>query len=354
MKALRENIIAKLLALIAVSVFIIPINATVAFAGTTTKIKHEPAQYFVPGYRIILSAEVKDKKGINLVRCYFKTPQQADYVFVAMESVGSRFKAILPAPNITTEAIDYLFLVVNGKNEVVRTSVFTIKGLKIDKVPAWQSIGSEGTITVSSELTEAQTVLPGFTDSITMDFVESAARFGYVAGLYNTAKMAEAGGASGIAQAASYAGGVALSTGGIGTLGWIGLGALVVGGGAAGAAALSGGGGGGDDDGGGGGTVVQQCSQVNLPGGDTPETRTINLGKKSGTFRFDYDTQNQEDRMRVIYQGSTLFDSGCVGTKGTRTQWISYSGSSSQITVSVEPNCYGGTGTAWEFTVFCP
>jgi hypothetical protein len=51
---------------------------------TTTKVKHKPIKYFVEGKRIRLDAEVQDKAGIELVRCYFKGKADADYVFVTM------------------------------------------------------------------------------------------------------------------------------------------------------------------------------------------------------------------------------------------------------------------------------
>jgi hypothetical protein len=68
--------------------------------------------------------------------------------------------------------------------------------------------------------------------------------------------------------------------------------------------------------------VAPPCNQQNIAGGDTPETRTIELGRSSGTFLFTYNTQNLEDRMLVLYEGRTLFDTGCVGTGTNRTQSI--------------------------------
>lgn len=101
--------------------------------------------------------------------------------------------------------------------------------------------------------------------------------------------------------------------------------------------------------------VARQCNEQNVAGGDIPDTRTIELGRTAGTFTFSYDTANIEDRMVVSYQGQPLFDSGCLGTDGTRTQTITYSGASTTITVQVTPNCLtGGSGTFWEFRVSCP
>ena len=98
--------------------------------------------------------------------------------------------------------------------------------------------------------------------------------------------------------------------------------------------------------------VVAQCSATQNAGGDTPDTRTIELGKPAGTFNFTYDTYFQQDRIIVRYQNSTLFDTGCVGASGTRA--LTYNGTSTSINVEVIPNCAGGTGTAWTYSVSCP
>ncbi len=96
---------------------------------------------------------------------------------------------------------------------------------------------------------------------------------------------------------------------------------------------------------------AEPCDARVVPGGNTPETRRIGLGRFSGRFDFWYDTYSQEDRMIVRYEGRTLFDTGCVGATGTRT--LAFSGRSSVVEVEVIPNCAGGFGTAWEFSVSC-
>ena len=98
--------------------------------------------------------------------------------------------------------------------------------------------------------------------------------------------------------------------------------------------------------------VVAQCSNTQNAGGDTPDTRTIELGKPAGTFNFTYETYAQEDQIVVRYQTTTLFDTGCVGANGTVP--LTYSGTSTSITVQVIPNCKGGSGTAWNYSVSCP
>jgi hypothetical protein len=97
------------------------------------------------------------------------------------------------------------------------------------------------------------------------------------------------------------------------------------------------------------------CNLLQVNGGDVAETRTIELGRSSGTFIFTYDTQDIPDQMVVRYGGTTLFDSGCVGTSGNRTQSIFFSGSTTTVTVAVMPNCTGRMDqTTWSFTVACP
>lgn len=100
--------------------------------------------------------------------------------------------------------------------------------------------------------------------------------------------------------------------------------------------------------------VLAQCSSTQNAGGDTPDTRTIELGKPAGTFDFSYETYSQQDQILVKYQGNTIFDTGCLGTNGTKTKTLTYNGSTTQIVVQVIPNCKGGSGTAWNYTVACP
>ncbi|MFH1081015.1 MAG: hypothetical protein V1766_12290, partial [Pseudomonadota bacterium] len=100
-------------------------------------------------------------------------------------------------------------------------------------------------------------------------------------------------------------------------------------------------------------TPTAQCNQQQVAGGDTADSRTIEMGKTSGTFRFYYNTYSQKDRIVLsCYGGSALYDTGCVGT--SQTVSLPFSCSTSKITVAVSPNCAGGSGTAWNYTVYCP
>jgi hypothetical protein len=95
-----------------------------------------------------------------------------------------------------------------------------------------------------------------------------------------------------------------------------------------------------------------KCSTTQVAGGDAADTRYIQLGSTSGTFSFQYQTFTFKDQIRVVYEGKVLFDTGCVGASNTVS--ISYAGSASIVTVEVIPNCSGGTGTEWNYTLSCP
>lgn len=95
------------------------------------------------------------------------------------------------------------------------------------------------------------------------------------------------------------------------------------------------------------------CNQETHAGGDAPEINAHFLGQTSGQFVFTYDTYSIKDQLIVMYEGNTLYDTGCVGTTGAVT--LNYSGSVSKIVVDINPNCEVGTsGTAWKYTISCP
>lgn len=251
MKRLRSNLFASLLSLTAALLFAIPQNVTSVLAEgdgkATTEIIHKPMGYFVPQKRIKIEATVTDKLGVNLVRCYFRALEQEDYVFVAMHPVFGSFEGILPAPSKETEKVQYLFLVVNGHNQVVTTQTFELRRKDKDETPAWQQVSPKGKVRVITELAQAPKTPAGFTDAIAMGVVESYSRFGFVVGgIYTAQQIARAGGAIGIAAAADDGGMVSAKKGRMSTLTYVGIGAALLAGGAVAAGGGGGGGGGGD------------------------------------------------------------------------------------------------------------
>jgi len=232
--------------------FLITLNmSSVLAAGkATTKIKHKPIKHFVVEKRIQVQADIKDKKGIELVRCYFKSKESADFVFVPMIHMDKNtFEGILPAPSKATQSIEYLFLSVNKANVIVKTQIFTTTSDDNSKFAGADAY--KGDIKVFSEIEMASTP-QGFTDSIVVDVIESSGRFGIVAGgLYaqtagtsSAAGVTSTAGASGTAASATSVG-VVTAGAGLSTTAIVAGGVALAGG--VGVAASGGGGGGGSD-----------------------------------------------------------------------------------------------------------
>jgi hypothetical protein len=195
-----------------------PVSAIAA--KSKTEITHEPIEYYQSGKRIALEADISDREGINLVRLYFKSDIQAEFLFVPMtKKGGDEYKGILPAPNDTAKSITYLFLVVNNDNVVVRSQEFVAR-LNDDKsTPAWQKVAADDQIQLYSEIPEMTEVPAGFTDSIAMDVVESGVRFGMVVGGIYAFEHAGTAAAAGSASGASSGGAVVAGAGGMSGLG---------------------------------------------------------------------------------------------------------------------------------------
>lgn len=236
-----------------VPVLLSPIASAIA-ADTDTTVGHKAIAHFVPEKRIRVETKVKDPKGVNLVRAYFKSDAHADYLFVPLaklETDPNSYAGCLPAPAASAASIEYLFLVVNGERKVVKTAPPNKAAARTDKdTPSWQMGCGNDQLTLYKELPELPSPTGAYADSVSMDVVESGARYGVVAGLFGGESSAAAAAASG----ASNAGTVAVAGAGISTTAIIA--ALAVTGGVA-----AGGGGSSDDGGGGGGGGAAPTNQ---------------------------------------------------------------------------------------------
>ena len=223
--------------LLVVPALLSPIASAIA-ADTDTTVGHKAIAHFVPEKRIRVEAKIKDPKGVNLVRAYFKSDAHADYLFVPLaklETDPNSYSGCLPAPAASAASMEYLFLVVNGERKVVKTAPPNKAAARADKdTPSWQMGCGNDQLTLYKELPEIPSPTGAYADSVGMDVVESGARYGVVAGLFGGESSAAAVAASG----ASNAGTVAVAGAGISTTGIIA--ALAVTGG------VAAGGGGGD------------------------------------------------------------------------------------------------------------
>jgi len=97
------------------------------------------------------------------------------------------------------------------------------------------------------------------------------------------------------------------------------------------------------------------CSlDLDSSGGDEGFDAQYDAGGGGYTIILTYETYWQKDQV-ILYGlgGATLFDSGCVGTAGSREEHIVVPSGTVTIRVRVIPNCEGGSGTAWWLKVRC-
>jgi len=184
MRVMRRSFFGKAVSVFVLAMFVMSMNGSMGYAAAPAiKMKHDILEYFVPEKRIMVQAEVtQGASEVKLMRCYFRSTEYADYTFVEMKpEKGGMYKGILPAPSKETQMIEYLFLAADQKNQPVKTQVFGVKQAG-RATPAWQEVSSAGNIQVSTELTQAPASVSGFSDSVTMNVVESSTRFGIVSG----------------------------------------------------------------------------------------------------------------------------------------------------------------------------
>ena len=206
--------------------------------ASTTKVEHKaPKEKYIPGFRINLDAKITDKAGLLVERCYFKTKNDKNFAFVNMVNKGgSDYQATLPAPFVNSEAVNYLFVVVNKRKEVTRTQMYTIeegetkeaatwkdinevKEIRVDEaqemaekylslynrakdnyakdLPRYQTSTNNTALQINTELSRDLVPLNGFYDAAVVTEVASSAKYGFQAeNLYSADAVAANGGSS--------------------------------------------------------------------------------------------------------------------------------------------------------------
>ena len=290
--------------------------------ASTTKVEHKaPKEKYIPGFRINLDTKITDKAGLLVERCYFKTKNDKNFAFVNMVNKGgSDYQATLPAPFVNSEAVNYLFVVVNKRKEVTRTQMYTIeegetkeaatwkdinevKEIRVDEaqemaekylslynrakdnyakdLPRYQTSTNNTALQINTELSRDLVPLNGFYDAAVVTEVASSAKYGFLAeNLYPADAVAANGGAG--ATGAVTAGTVTATAGGLSTGAIVGgiVGAAAIGGGIAAASGSS-------DDGGGGGGGGSAITETDILGfwnytGTRPDGIT-----RTGTMSFN-------------------------------------------------------------------
>ena len=190
---------------------------SVAASEVNAQIGHEPLSLASSGIRIELAADIQDAEGVDLARVYFKAQREANYLFVPMRVAGEGgYSAVLPAPSAGVGAVEYQILVRNLGGVVYKTQTYSVD---IEDGEA-AVVENNEPIEVFTELAEAPDVVHGFTDNIALDAVESAAKYGVVAGLTSQAGAGTTAGAVG-----GTSGGTVTAAGGAGAAGGTAAGA---------------------------------------------------------------------------------------------------------------------------------
>jgi Zn-dependent metalloprotease len=106
--------------------------------------------------------------------------------------------------------------------------------------------------------------------------------------------------------------------------------------------------------------VMGNCNTTAVAGGAQVDERTFVMGKASGTVTLRYRTFGVDDRIRVFSGTTQVADTGCTATGDTsitRSRTFSFSGTTGQLRVRVEPNCNPDTAlptTEWDYSLSCP
>ncbi len=150
--------------------------------GPSLEIKHSPISSIKSGETVAVSAKLKDREGVELVRIYFRSEGTKSYYFVPMiVSKDDEYFGLLPAPLSTTKRIEYLFLVKTYNNRIFTSQPFTTPVTK-------QKDSTKGNdldhIDVSTENTVLPETVVGFDMMSRVRLVTKPEKHGTAAGLY--------------------------------------------------------------------------------------------------------------------------------------------------------------------------
>jgi hypothetical protein len=212
-------------------------------AVAPAQIVHDQLDYIVPAHRTVVKATVTDPAGVKLVRCYFKVSEGSAQLFVPMTQVpGSEneYQGTLPGLSGDTKSFEYRFLAVSLSGAAVKTQPFMTL-VKADAVtPAWQEEqltvvkqekpakgqkkkGKKKATSADQQVDNGLQKLEvaveedagsksavGISDNISLNIIESAAR--YIAMASSTVTISSAAAAAATASSVAAASAAAAST----------------------------------------------------------------------------------------------------------------------------------------------
>ena len=98
---------------------------------------------------------------------------------------------------------------------------------------------------------------------------------------------------------------------------------------------------------------VGKCNQAYSNGANEPEQYTVNITDNfSGTYEYYYEHFTVKDRATLIFNGNTIFDTGC--TSGSKKVALPMINSGGELKIIVQPKCVPNSGdTQWNFRLSC-
>jgi hypothetical protein len=309
------------------------------------QIGHTPMTCLPAAGNPVAAADVTAQAPVQKSRVYFKAHQYPDWYYIDMKAPSQpHYYGLLPEPLPETQKIDYYIHAFDTSLQTSRTDQYEPVVLPNgcpESRPAGPgpAPGSESQIIVGGTKEGQAAIPPGFSPKGIIAFITVAGA------LISGAALLGASSAAGGSTAAASGAGAAAAGGGGGMSGGavagivVGGVALVGGGAYLGYKALS------DDE----EDNAVPCNQSTKSGGAGVTTTEHGLGKKSGTFTFQYNAYIEPDRFEIIYEGKTILNTGNVSGSGSRS--VSFSGSSKTATVRVTGS---SSTTVWDYTLYCP
>ena len=326
--------------------------------GANAEVTHNAFGPIKIGERAKVVGDLTDDKSISEARLYFKSNLSQKFSFTELDMEGASLIASLPAPGQSMQNIEYFFAIKYGDGELEQSDVYQ---LNIDK--DWDEIAAEKydkSLEVYSELEKDEgDGLLGFVDDLktAYQYGKLINKVGTAVELASYSNYTTVAGSSSSVAASSTASTAATSTAaastGIGTLGYVGIGAAVVGG-----AAAAGGGGSSssssddDDD-----TDFDTSNQGGLTG-QAGEVRVFLSWSSTDT---DLDLHVTDPCSNLIgFQGSGVatcqgytgdWDVDAHGSDGTEEN-ITWPSGAPSGSYTVELHHFGGSPTNYTIQVF--
>ncbi len=178
-------------------IFFLGIIASVSTATAApipvASIKHQAIPSFSEGERLALNAALSDQYGISVARCYFKTESDGKYLYATMDrQAENSYQCILPAFKPGSGSLEYFFLIVNGKRQVIRSISYFANQAESESLAEWQiDIDASAPLQVYSELETVQIEDTALADTSAhlVTTVNTEDLFGLLAGVYETEQI---------------------------------------------------------------------------------------------------------------------------------------------------------------------